>query len=99
MDLVLAYSKHPDVLADLDHVVRQLETGLAEPAPKAASVRSSGRVARVWALTDRLSDAQVHELVAAFRAGTPQHKLAAKHSISLSSVKRLLRQHGGRRCK
>jgi hypothetical protein len=93
VDNILAYSKRPDVLQDLDHALHQLGEALAEPAPHPVSVRSSGRVGRVWAMTDRLTDAQVRDLVAAFRTGTPKWKLAEQYGISPKSVQRLVRHY------
>lgn len=93
MELVRAYSKRPELLDELDQAARRLERALAaDPLDEPVSVRSTGRVGRVWALTDRLSDADVQAMIEKFQAGTPKQKLAALYGISLSSVKRLLRQ-------
>src|SRR5262245_20238521 len=97
VDISRAYSKRPDLLEDLTGAARRLERAAAEPAPseQALSVRSSGRVGRRWALADRLTDAQVRALVAAFRAGTPKYALGEQYGISPKSVQRLVRQYEG----
>ena len=45
-------------------------------------------------LKDRLSDQDVAELIAAFKAGTPKRVLAERYDIGPTSVKKLLREHG-----
>ena len=50
-----------------------------------------------WRVRDRLSDREVADLVAAFKAGTPKWQLAERYSINLKSVKQLLREHGVRK--
>jgi hypothetical protein len=52
---------------------------------------------KAWRVQDKLSDDDVQALLNDFSAGTAKHVLATRYSISLSSVKRLLRQHGVRR--
>jgi hypothetical protein len=56
-------------------------------------VRSQERSDRQWRVADRLNDANIRLLVAAFERGTPKWKLAEQYSISESSVKRLVRKH------
>lgn len=43
-----------------------------------------------------LSEAQQHELLARFKAGTPKRVLAQEYGISEGGVRYLLRQHGVR---
>jgi hypothetical protein len=43
-------------------------------------------------MTDRLSEADMEQLVNDFAAGTPKRELAKRFGISESSVKRLVRQ-------
>ncbi len=45
-----------------------------------------------WQVSDRLSAEDVGTLLQAFRAGTPKWQLAEMYGISLTSVKRLVRQ-------
>jgi hypothetical protein len=44
-----------------------------------------------------LSEGDIAELVAAFKAGTAKHVLAKRYGINLRSLKRLLRDEGVRR--
>jgi len=44
-------------------------------------------------LADRLTAAQVQEIVAAFEAGTRRWRLAEQYNISVSSVGRVLQAH------
>ena len=45
-------------------------------------------------IADRLSQAEVDDLLVALRDGASQSKLAAKYGMSLTSVKKLIRNHG-----
>jgi len=45
-------------------------------------------------MVDRLGEADIEQLIAAFASGTPKRDLADHYGISESSVKRLVRQHG-----
>ena len=49
---------------------------------------------RSVAITDRLSEQDVTKLIAAFKAGTPKRVLSERYAIGLTSVKKLLREHG-----
>jgi len=51
VDLLSVYSKRPDLLVDLDHMLRQLEQAADDSDPQ--SVQSTGRVGRVHGLQDR----------------------------------------------
>jgi hypothetical protein len=48
-------------------------------------------------LADRLTEDQVREIISVCEAGTPRWQLAGRYNINVSSVGRLLRQHGRRR--
>lgn len=97
VDLVGAYSKHLDLAKRLARTAQQAHR-LEESTPEQpASVRSTGRSERHWRVSDRLGDADVHQLVKAFESGTPKWKLAEQYGISESSVKRLIRRHRTRR--
>jgi len=67
-------------------VLRRIEDGDQEGEP--GGVVSRERPGRP---SDRLSEADVREIVDRFRAGLPKHKLAAEYGMSLSTMKRLLR--------
>jgi hypothetical protein len=45
-----------------------------------------------WALDRRLTEATRAAIIADYQAGTRQQTLAVRHGISLSSIKRLLRE-------
>jgi DNA invertase Pin-like site-specific DNA recombinase len=46
---------------------------------------------------DRLTDDDVHALIADFLAGTSQRALAKRYGLGLTAVKDLLKRHGVRR--
>jgi hypothetical protein len=52
---------------------------------------------RPWSVRERLDEGDITELITAYRNGATAASLATTHSVSLSSVKRLLRTAGVRR--
>jgi hypothetical protein len=50
-----------------------------------------------WSLHERLDEREIAELITGYRNGATVASLATTHSVSLSSVKRLLRTAGIRR--
>jgi DNA-directed RNA polymerase specialized sigma24 family protein len=93
-DLVRAYSKRPDLCEELVRTIRNLDRALSASALSGpASVCSTGRSARDWRVSDRVSDSEASMIVMAFSRGTSKRELAERYGISESSVKRLLRRH------
>ncbi|MFJ8966493.1 hypothetical protein ACIRG5_44575 [Lentzea sp. NPDC102401] len=88
-----AYSNRLDLASSLVTVLDQLRQAQADTATTADSVRSTGRSARQWRVSDRLSEADMRLLVEAFESGIPKWKLAEQYGVSESSVKRLVRRH------
>jgi hypothetical protein len=66
VDLVSAYSKRSDLLVDLDRIVQQL--GQADGGTNSQSVLSTGRIGGAHSLQDRLTDADVRQIVLSFQA-------------------------------
>jgi hypothetical protein len=60
-----------------------------KPAPSFPSYH-----APPWRVRDRLSEQDIADLIAAFKAGTPKHELARHYGIRLRSLKKLLRENG-----
>jgi hypothetical protein len=95
--LIRDYSKRPDVSHDLKRARYQLDKAIKADEPtKRQSVSSTGRKPRVWGMEERLSPETITALIADYRAGSIGKEIAEKYGISLSSVRRLLRKHGGR---
>ena len=94
VDLVGTYSKRQDLADQLRRVLDRL--GRAHEGPvedPEHSVRTTAKAAEPHRVADRLGQRAVRELVEAFDAGTSKWRLAEQYGISLSSVKRLLREH------
>ncbi|MEV3935603.1 helix-turn-helix domain-containing protein [Glycomyces sp. NPDC049804] len=49
---------------------------------------------RPWRLYDRLTSEDIDTIIRLYAAGTIQKDLAAKFNISVSSIQRVLRDHG-----
>lgn len=74
-------------------------TPTPSPTPALAgsvrAARPSGN--RPWTLRERLDERDIAELIIAYRKGATAASLAFIHSVSVTSVKRLLRTAGVRR--
>jgi hypothetical protein len=90
VDLVSAYSKRPELLVDLNYALQQL--GHVDGGISSQSVQSTGRVGRARGLQDRLTNADIRQIILSFQGGTALYKIAARYGISVSSVGRLLRR-------
>ncbi len=96
MDLLRAYSKRPDLLFELVSAVEHLQVKDTQTADTWRSVRSE-HAPRVWRISDRLTEADIHSIVSSCRAGRTARELAEQFKISKSSVKQILRERGIRR--
>jgi len=90
----VAYSKRCDLLFDLVSMRGRLQGTEVGESGGARSVRCE-QAPRVWRVRDRLNEADVQRWVFCFREGVTVRELADLFSIGISSVKRLLREHGG----
>jgi hypothetical protein len=62
-----------------------------DPCPASEPLKPRSSNGRPWALDHRLTSAARAAIVNEYRAGEPQKTLARRYGISVSSVKRLLR--------
>jgi len=74
--------------------VQQLRQAQEQDGAAAHSVQSAPLSTRRWRLADRLGEADIEQLIAAFASGTSKRELVDRYGISESSVKRLVRQYG-----
>jgi hypothetical protein len=96
VDIFLQYSNRPSYLVDLQYTLAHLKKAQLAPPGKRRSVSGPPRNAQKWAMDERLAEGQVAEIIRQYRAGKIGKELAAEFKISLSSVRRLLRNNGGR---
>jgi len=87
VEVLRRYSNRGDLVKSVQTVLRRIEEADQTDEPGVLSTGRDGGPVR-----KRLSEADLAELVASFRAGTPKHELAARYGVSLSSVKRVLRR-------
>lgn len=93
VDILLNYLNQPGLLHDLQETVRQLDKALSTTDTPTRSVKTVAREGGGQRrLSNRLTDDQVRELVAAFEAGTTRLELAKRYSIGRTSVAKLLRE-------
>ena len=92
VDLVGPYSKRQDLADQLRRVLDRLGRPHLETAREPeCSVRTTAKAATPHRVADRLGEEAVRELIEAFQTGTPKWQLAERYGVSLSSVKRLIR--------
>ncbi len=87
------YSHTPGRLDDLRKVVEIVRTQSPDEPDHTRNVAASRP--RQWAMSDRLSPEDVRFIIDLYREGVIAKDVAAKFGISLSSVRRLIRKHGG----
>ena len=92
MDLLGRYSNQPYLLQKLSRVLERAADG--DRSNLVGVVDRAPRPPRL--AQDRLTSEDVDELIAAFKAGTPQHVLAERYSLGETTVQRLLRARGVR---
>lgn len=94
MDLVGAYSNRQDVVDQLRRALDRLDRAHQKPAEDLErSVRTTAKAAVPHRVVDRLGEKAVRRMIEERQAGVELRELAERYAISLSSVKRLLRQH------
>lgn len=79
---------------ELAHYLRELSPSATKPASPVPLYPPPTYRLRV---RDRLSEADIAELIHAFKAGTPKHVLTARYGIGVKSVQKLLREEGVKR--
>lgn len=80
--------------SSLVRYLRQYEGMDASMLPTA---EATSQQYRPHAIDRRLSETDIQTIIAEFLSGTPKHELARRYSVSLSSIKSLLRRRGIRR--
>jgi predicted DNA binding protein len=82
-----------DLLYDLQETLRLLRQALSDNPPSRSVKASVPRKRTTRRLSNRLTDEQVRELVAAFEAGEATRlELAERYGIGRTSVAKLLRE-------
>ena len=91
----------PEWLADMTRTWNQLqkEQGSGPTPSTTPAMTSAGPSRRHRLITNRLTQGDIEVLVSDFRSGTTIRELAARFSISATTVKSLLRERGVRRAK
>jgi hypothetical protein len=92
----MAYSKRSDLLFDLVSAVERL-CGEDVGGPDGVRSVRCEQAPRVWRVRDRLSEADIQSLISHYREGITAVSWPKNFNIGITSVKRLLREHGVRR--
>lgn len=93
MDVLLAYSNRPDRLAAVADVLGRIRSGDERAPEEPAAVPADIRPAQ----THGLSEDQVQDIFACYRAGTGPRELASRHRITERAIKYVLKKHGVQR--
>ena len=81
----------PDLLRTLEAVTTMV---IGDDQPDITATAPAGRR---WRIKDRLTQADLDQLVASFGQGAAIPELADRYGVSPTSIKNILRQHGARR--
>jgi hypothetical protein len=95
VEVATHYSNTPDLLVDLRHTIETVTGTTVEDDESDVSVTAPAD--RSWHVRERLSSADIDQLVESFEAGSTILELVARYGIGQTSVKRLLRERGVRR--
>lgn len=98
MDLLVAYSNRSDLREQLQQVAvilsEDASQGDGEGSGADGVVLNPGRR---WSLYDRFFPEDLQGMIDLYRSGATARQVAEKFGIGLTSVKRVLREHGVRR--
>jgi hypothetical protein len=103
VELLRQYSNRSDLLDDLtktlERVQKERRTGSSEEEAEleAEGLLRAVRSPQVWRIHDRLTSDDIARMIEDYHAGATLRELAARYSIGLTNVKRLLREHKARR--
>lgn len=95
VDLLHHYSNTPELLSDFRRTVDAMTTITVEEDEPDVSWTAPG--GSDWRVKDRLTPAEIDQLVDAFKYGATIPELVTRYGICRSSIKTLLRQRGVRR--
>jgi hypothetical protein len=97
VELLSRYSNREDLLKPLVNALDRINSKPEPDEPQDQLPSADGPTPTTWRVSDRLSAADVKVLVQSYLAGDTIRVLAERYSISITSVKRLLREHGARK--
>jgi hypothetical protein len=87
-----------ETLTAYSHTVQAADLRLCHTMALTSSVRAARpHTKRPWSLRERLDERELAELITGYRNGATAASLATTHSVSLRSIKRILRTAGIRR--
>lgn len=95
VDLLVAYSNRSDLRDQLQQVAVILSEDASQD--EMPSLGADGVVcnpSRRWSLRDRFSAEDLHAMIDLYRSGATARQVAHAFGIGLTSVKRVLREHG-----
>lgn len=97
MELARRIANRSYLLERFESIRQRCGTEPDEPARTVQS-RPTGYSPRRRLLSERFTEAQLLEIVDAYRNGMKQREVVAHYGISANALKILLRKHGARRC-
>jgi hypothetical protein len=99
VELLRRYSNRPELVRPLRALIKRLSTkDGASPTTGGEPSDPAHSPSGPWRLPDRLSEAQIEQLIAEYRAGATIKAVAEHYGFGTTTIKRLLRQRRARRC-
>lgn len=97
MEVLRRYTNRSDLLSDYARVQERVNQSPTSDNPDDnPELAVTGRNPRARLLSNRLTDADLQQLLSDYRSGVTGRELAARYNISRSSVKTILREHSAR---
>jgi len=91
VEIVTRYSNTPNLLSDLRRTIDAVTTMVIEDDE--ADIAANAPVDRAWRVKDRVSPAEIRQLVESFRQGITIPELTARYGLFRTSIRTVLRQH------
>jgi hypothetical protein len=95
VELLRRYSNRPELVGPLVSVMEKINNSTSDCNEIVTNV--NGRTASPHYIRTVLTDDQITEIIASYKAGTTAKILAERHGVHYTTIKKKLRMHGVRR--
>ena len=99
VELLRRYSNRAELIKPLGAVLKRLSAyDSADASPEGSEPTRTSAPSEPWRLRDRLSEAQIEQLITEYHGGATIKEVAVRFGLGTTTIKRLLRQRRAPRC-
>lgn len=98
MEVARRFANRADLLEVFERVRERCGTGTGEPASTVRSDRPADYNPRRRLLSERFNSHELQQIIDMYRRGARICDVAKRYEIGTTTLKKLLREHGARRC-